>query len=256
MWAKCPYSWSRRYVEKEIIPPGIAMLTGTGVHAGAEVNFTQKIESHEDMPASDIVDAAVAGFESRSAGDGYMLTDEEATVGAKKVLGEARDQVAQLAGLHAKEQAPDYQPVVVEHLTRILLPNATHDLLAITDLRDNRGRVVDFKTAAKKPSKGTADDSVQLTIYSAAHAVDNRGHLPGSLRLDVLTKTKTPARHIQDTTRTPRDLQCLANRVNATLAAMQSGIHPPGPADAWWCGPKWCGYATTCRYCNPERNKE
>jgi len=200
MWSKCPYSWARRYVDGEIIPPGIAALTGTGVHAGAETNFRQKIDTHEDLPANDIVDAAVAGFEARKNGDGFVLTDDEATIGATKVLGTATDQVAQLAKLHATAQAPDYQPTAVEHTTRIVLPNATHDLMAVTDLRDDRGRVVDFKTAAKKPAKEMAANSLQLTVYTAAYAVDNAGRLPRSLRLDFLTKTKTPA----DTSRTRR----------------------------------------------------
>jgi len=251
MYARCPEQYRRRYMEGERRPPGIALLVGSGFHVGAEMNFTQKIETHEDLPASEIVDAAVAGFELRLAGDGLLLSGDEAGRGQEAVVGEAKDQTAQLAYAHAKLQAPDYQPVVVEHKTRIVFPNATHDLLAITDLRDDQSRVVDLKTAARKQPAGTADKSMQLTVYAGAFQVDT-GAPPTGLRLDTITKTKTPARQIQETTRTAADFQALVNRVNAVLAAIAAGNFPPCDPSGWNCSPKWCGYWADCPYTNSE----
>ena len=39
----CGEAYKRRYLDKEIIPPVVAALRGTGVHRGAEMNFVQKI---------------------------------------------------------------------------------------------------------------------------------------------------------------------------------------------------------------------
>ena len=252
MYWRCPAQYERRYINGERVPPGIAAILGRGVHGGAEHNGRQKIESHEDLPAPQIVEAAVAAFEASVAGDGFSLTPEEAERGPQVVEGEAKDKTAQLAAIYAEEQAPDYQPIEVEHTTRIVFPNATHDLLGITDLRDDKKRVVDYKTAAKKPSAGAADTSVQLTIYSAAYQVDH-GEPPGGVRLDVLTKTKTPKRHVVETTRTRADYQVLANRVNATLDAIAKGSFPPADPESWMCSVKWCGYARTCPFYNAER---
>ncbi len=252
MFWRCPEQWRRRYCEKEIIPPGIALLVGSGYHVGAETNASQKIESHEDLPEADIVDASVAGFENRSAGDGYLLSEEERSIGSKKVLGSAKDTTARLAAAHAKLQAPDYQPVAVEHSSRIVFPNATHDLLAITDMRDDKDRVVDWKTAAKKPSKDAADKSIQLTVYAAAFQLET-GRPPAELRLDTVTKTKTIGRHVHATHRTAEDFKVLIARVNATLAAMASGAFPPASPDNWFCSSKFCGFHSSCKFAMPER---
>jgi hypothetical protein len=163
MLTRCGVQYERRYLRGEIVPPGIAMLVGSGVHVGAETNFRQKIESREDLPATDIIDAAVQGFKLRSA-DGFMLTDEEAARSPSVVIGEATDLVAKLAEVHARAQAPEYQPVAVEEYVRLPLAEASHDLVGVIDLVSDRREVIDFKTASRKPSPGDADTSTQLTI--------------------------------------------------------------------------------------------
>jgi hypothetical protein len=251
MYARCPEQYRRRYIEGEIIPPGIALIVGGSLHKGAEVNFRQKIETHQDLPAEDIIEIAAEEFSTRTAGE-YALTDDEHARGIGVVIGEAKDMTASLARVHALQQAPDYQPVSVEHTTRIVLPKASRDLLAITDLRDDQGRVTDLKTASRRLAPSAVDTSLQLTIYAAAFQVDN-GQPPSEVRLDVLTKTKTPARQLLRGRRDERDLQALANRINETLRAIEAGIFPPCPTDAWVCAPKWCGYWATCPYVNSER---
>jgi hypothetical protein len=258
MAGRCWEQYRRRYVMGEKIPPGLAIVQGSAYHVGAETNFRQKIESHIDLKASDIVGATVSAFEAQLRGD-YQLTPDEEKRGKAVVLGEAKDQTALMAAVVlAEKQAPDYQPVVVEHKTTIVFPHATHDLLSVTDLRDDKGRVVDFKTAGKKPPQQDADGSVQLTIYAAAHMIDT-GALPTEVRLDVATKTKKPARHVLSSYRDRSDFRVLLARTNAMLAAIEAfgkqGLDhwPAAPIGAWWCSAKWCGYAMTCPHFNAAR---
>lgn len=249
---RCPEQYRRRYIEGERLPPGVALLVGTGMHIGAQVNFDQKIKTHEDLPPKQIVGAAVSGFEKRVAGDGFSLSEEEASRGAKVVLGEAKDLTAKLAGAHAEHQAPDYQPVAVEHTTRIVFPNASHDLLGVTDLRDDKDRVTDFKSAARKPAEDEAERSIALTIYAASFQIEN-SRPSSEVRLDVLTKTKVPGRHVRVSQRDRNDFAVLANRVNITLAAIKAGVFLPASPGNWACSSKWCGFASTCPYFNSER---
>ena len=247
LYWSCGEAYRRRYEENDKTPPGVALLVGSGVHTGAEVNFRQKVDSHRDMSASDIVDAAVSGFDQRLAVDGYSLSAEDESIGAAKSLGKYRDTVAALAELHADEQAPDYQPVAVEQATTILLPNCSRDLVAITDLRDDKHRVVDFKTAARKPNADEAARSLQLTILAAAYEVDT-GQPCADVRLDVLTKTKQPQRHVLVSQRDERDYTALANRIATTVEAIDRGSFPPASPMSWKCTEKYCGYARTCPY--------
>jgi hypothetical protein len=252
MYCRCPAQWEFRYAKGLIIPPGIALLQGTGFHRGAEGNLKQKIESHKDLPVKEIVDMAVSAFDIEMSG-GYKLTDGEASVGAKKVLGEARDKLAEMAEIHATDQAPDYQPVAVEHKQLIVFPSASHDLLTVTDLRDTKKRVTDFKTAAKKKPVASIHSDLQLTIYAAAYKIDI-GEMPSEVRQDIVTKTKSPARQLLQSERTVADFQALVYRVNSILSAIQAGIFPPCSPGSWNCGPKWCGYfRNECLYVNSER---
>ena len=253
MWWKCQEQWRRRYIEGEIIPPGMALLTGTGYHGGAEVNGRQKIESHEDLPAAEIVEAAVDRFDTGVMG-GYELTAEEKFKGAKTVIGAAKDTVAGLAKVYADQQAPDYQPVAVEAKVLLNLPNATHDILGYIDLIDDLDRIVDFKTAKRSPPQSDAVRSTQLTLYAAAF-VREFGREPRAVRLDCAVKTKTPKRSVAESTRTAGDYEAMANRITATLSAINAakrGEVAFGPASpgAWWCNAKWCGYYRTCPFVN------
>lgn len=250
MFCKCPEAFRRRYIEGEIIPPGVSMLKGTGVHRGAQVNFTQKLETHRDLPAKDIVDAAVAGFQAEQKA-GVSFTAEEMARGVANVVGEAIDEVAEMASLHARQQAPDYQPVLIEKMVEIILP--TVDLVGVVDLADDQDRVVDFKTAGKSKSQGDADSSTQLTIYSALYKAET-GRDAKELRLDTIVRTKRDTkRQVLTTHRDVKDLTSLGYRIEVVQNAIEAGAFPPATPGAWWCAPKWCGYWKTCRYVNAER---
>ncbi len=240
----CGEAYRRRYIEGEKIPPGIALLVGTGVHSGARENFTQKIESHTDLAKDRIIEAAVAGYEAELAG-GYELAPGDD-------IGAAKDQVASLAEVHADQQAPDYQPIACEKKIVIPFPNASHDILGYVDLTDDQNRVTDFKTGAKKKPQAAADDSMQLTIYAASHQIDT-GAPPHEVRLDTLIKTKKPGRQVLVSHRGPADFQVLINRTNMMLAGLKAGVFPPAPIGHWMCNPKWCGYFHSCPYVNSVR---
>lgn len=252
LFTRCGEAYRRRYIEGEKIPLGMALLKGKGFHAGAEHNMRQKIESHRDLPASDIVDAAVASFEAETTG-GYSLSQDEVFRGAKIILGETTDSLVQLAKVHAEQQAPDYQPIMVEQKVRIELPG-NRDLLGVIDLADDKGRVVDFKTAGKSKSQSDADSSIQLTTYAAAYQVTT-GEPPALVQLDTLvTGKKGVKRQVLESSRGPADFTALANRINAVSAAIDAGIFPPAPPGSWQCSAKWCGFHASCGYVNSERS--
>lgn len=249
---KCPAAYERRYVNGEIIPPGVSQLKGSGVHAAAENNFRQKITSHIDLPVDDMADMAVSQFEQRVAQEGVSLDPDEKSRGKLKVLGEAKDATVRMAKFHAYEQAPSYQPVLVEERVRIGLPGA-HDLVVILDLADDRDRIVDFKNGKKRYSQADVDSSVQLSVEAAGfQAITTRR--PKALVLDtIVTGARQFERHKLTTTRDRDDRLALAHRVDAVSRAIQTGIFPPAAPGVWWCSAKWCGYHATCPFVNGKR---
>lgn len=249
LFCKCPEAWRRRYEEGEKIPPGVAMLIGTGVHFGIETNFIQKIETHEDLTPRQIREAAVAGLEERIERDGLELTEEEKSIGQTRIVGEAVDKTSELAALHAIEVAPQYQPAFVEERVELYLPQVEKTLVGVLDLGTEDRKVIDFKTTGKQPSQKETDRSTQLTIYSILYR-----HLTGQqaeeCRLEILTKTKVAKRKMFSTTRGQADFDALANRIHEITRSIEAGIFPPCEPTAWNCDPKWCGYYSTCKFVN------
>lgn len=244
---RCGEQYRRRYIERERIPPGIVLLVGSGVHIGAETNFKQKIDSHVDLPIDDIIDAAVNGFETRIRKDSFELTTEESSIGARKVIAQAKDQVAAMAEILAIEVVADYQPTEVEVTTLIEMPECSHDLVTVTDVRDDRSRVVDFKTSGRKKNLQEVHASIQLTAYAAAYRADH-GTDPAAVMLDTLLKNKRVDRQVLTSQRDVTDYVVLAERIDATLQAINAGIYTPTSPLNWQCSERWCGYARTCPF--------
>lgn len=246
-YLRCGEMWRRRYIEGEIIPPGITLIKGRSIHTGAEINHRQKIESHRDMKKKDIIEISVNDVETIKAEDGYSLTEEEQGIGAAKVLGQAKDRIAVIAGLYMDEVAPTIQPVLVEETFRIELPGGSHDLLGRIDYCDDQQRVGDIKTASKSKNQADIDNSDQMTFYHLAYQ-SRFGHPPAGLRMDVLVDKKVPAAQFLTSTRDEQDYEILINKINAVLAGLKAGIFLPAPENSWICSKKFCGYAPSCRF--------
>ena len=251
MLSRCGEQWRRRYIEKEKAPPAIAMLKGTALHHGAEVNFKQKIQTHSDLPKDEIIENAVDKLEMAFRDD-VQFTKEEQKIGHKKLLNQTTAEVVRLATAHADEQAPDYQPLKVEQEFRVVMDECDYDLLGYIDLIDDENRVIDLKTSKMKPKKGLADESIQLTGYAAYQVT--QGVYPVKVRLDVLTANKKGVtRTTVDSVRDANDLKTLGRRIDMAAEAINAGVFMPAIPGSWWCSNTWCGYWDTCPYVNSER---
>lgn len=254
-YTRCGEAYRRRYVEKERIPPGIALLKGSSVHKGAEINNLQKLTTHHDLKAQEIVDVAAADFDQRANKEAVTLTEEDESRGKSIVLGEALDSTVRMAGAYAEKVAPKYQPQLVESRQKIEVPEAAHDLLAILDLVDDKDAVVELKTAGKTGKQDDWDSSVQLTIQ-ALTMVAAKGKMPSALKVEQIVDLKSGPKVVSwETHRSKPDFDALIQRYSAVSKAITTGVFTPATPGAWWCSSKFCGYWRTCPYVNSERKE-
>lgn len=256
-YTRCGEAYRRRYLEKEIIPPSFSMTKGSCVHSGQEADFKQKIETKTNLPVKDVVDIAAASFDGRMKADGVFLTAEEEGIGKDIVAGRAKDSTVRMAEKLAIEVGPKYQPLEVEKKFRIVLPGP-RDLLGYLDLVIPNG-FQDLKTGAKKQAQRDIDSNVQFTTYAAAYQT-LYGKPPEEIIIDNIVDRVSPKTdkvsteyHEFRTTRGPRDIEVLANRVNIIVKGIESGTFIPATPGAWWCSPKSCGYWRSCGLVNNER---
>jgi hypothetical protein len=252
MICKCGEQYRRRYKEGEIIPPGTAAVRGTGVHGGSKVNFSQKIESKDDLTTEEVVEASLTAFKGAWE-KGVKLLPEEKAIGMAKVKGQTQDSTVTLAKMFHEQRAILYQPKLVEEGFRIVLPDCEMDLMGYLDFlgidiaRPQEDLILDLKTSGKSKGQADVDHSIQLTSYAAGACILS-GADQMKVKLEVAVATKTPKTQSLESTRDAKDFSCLDKRVRAAADAIKAGNYLPAPVGAWWCSPKWCGYWSTCPY--------
>lgn len=247
MFQRCPEQYRRRYINREVIPPAVAMVKGTAIHKAAEVNHKQKIVTGADIPRADIIDAAVGTMHTVVKNEGLFLDADERARGQRAVVDDAEKSVITMSSLYADSVAPTIQPAAVELEQVIQLNGDGDELSGRIDVVDSAEHVVELKTAKRKMNDDDIAAMTQPTFYSALYRVLN-GRFPAGVRVTRLVDTKTPAVQDVTTTRNDDDVAAMLPVVGATIAAVKSEsfTFAYGQAGAWWCSPRFCGYWSTC----------
>ncbi len=247
--ARCGEQYRRRYVERDRVPPGIALGRGRAVHKGIEANMIEKLTTGKSLPVLDVEARAADAFKSWSEGE-FVIDGEYEGMSVKQALGTATDESVALAGCHTVEIAPLVIPTAVE--TRIEIPPSNAlpvKFVSILDLIDNDEVIRDTKTSRKAPFRGAADQSDQLTSQDLAFRA-LKGRPPLEATFDYVWRTAKGKLGF-DTLRTDRtkaDLGVFVRRANAALKMIESEIFLPAPVDSWACSKRFCGYAETCPF--------
>lgn len=248
MYLRCPESFRRRYLDGDVIPPGIAAACGSGVHRAAQYNFDLKRTTGNDARLADVVDVGVQSLRQDVKDFGVYLTADEESIGKDKVMNEAERKVQSLTTLFRNEVAPPIQPRLVEHKHEFLLPSGV-TVRATLDCATTDRRVVELKTKAKAGNFRTYEMSVQTTMYHMLDALVE-GTPPEAVVVEELIDTKVPKRQTFTIQKNRDDYEALLNQVDAVAKAVRSGVFTGayGQKDAWWCSPDRCGYWHSCPF--------
>jgi hypothetical protein len=244
-WDKCPERVRRRWIEGEIIPPGIAARIGTGLHKGAEVNHLYKKEKGEDLPLDAVQDAARDGY-VKAIEEGIYVPPEDAA-GAKIEIAKSLDITVKLAKAYREKLAPQVFPDLIEEEIYMNVPGLPIPFRGTVDCYTVDGWLPDLKTSEKKWPSGKVEKSIQPTVYRELIKAKT-GAYPQRISFEVFPKTGKEDHVSYPVNREPEDFTALIKKVGQILSSIQAGIFPAAPSDGWVCSPKWCGYWWTCPY--------
>ena len=251
-YLNCGELYRRRYICNEIIPPGMALLRGSSVHKGLEVNHKQKIESKVDIPKSQILDVISAHFDNMKNKQGFSLNKDEQSAGAEKSLGQTKDDAIKLGGLYSDEIAPSIIPASVEDKIEIKVSdNVT--LVTVIDLTTAEEKIKEFKTG-KRRTQEWADSDRQLTFESLAYKAKHNKQ-PKGIEGIILVNNKTPVVQTLRSYRSKDDYEVMINCMNTVIDGLTKGVFMPANSGWWGCSPVWCGYYSTCKYVSKRRIK-
>jgi hypothetical protein len=250
MFLRCPAQFERRYINGEIIPPGIAARRGSATHKASEINHKQKIKSKVDMPVDALQDAARDEYVRLVKDEGVFIPKEQVSE-KDKLLAAGLDASTRLTKLYCEALAPKIQPILAEEKLEFDA-GFSIPLVGTIDILTVDNWMPDMKTADKSKSAGEADNSLQLSFYAGLVA-HHTGNWPKKISLEILVNNKEPKLQSLETTRGPEHWQSLLSRIDLMIQQIRAGLFPPCDPGAWICSPAWCGYYWTCKYSMKKR---
>ena len=267
---KCGVQYGFARIRGLKLPPGVALLVGGAAAETAEMNRRRYLDAGSWLPPADARDLAVASLDRR-------WGEEPPEIRAGESRGDATDDVAAHAAVHARDLAPLVIPERVEQAVTLRVEGVPVPIEGYVDVigRDAAGQIVvrdDKTTGSATRWTGLADlgDSPQLGIYAAAVA-GAEGLAVEDVSVGVLVsrvvhsraKVPKPPNVSTAVLATEHVAPLVARAEQQTRAAwrmIQSGALAPAPEGAWWCAPKWCGYHAEaggpCPFGRPGKNGE
>ncbi|MGC9951134.1 MAG: PD-(D/E)XK nuclease family protein [Bryobacteraceae bacterium] len=134
--------------------------------------------------------------------------------------------------------APEIEPAALEFSAQGIIGGVA--VRGFVDLLDTSGRIIDLKTAARKPTGVSADYAFQLATYAKLCPGAN-----GKARVDTLVATKSPQVVTQEYTVSPADGKLIQKLYPLVREAMREGIYLPNRSNNL-CGRKHCNFADAC----------
>jgi putative RecB family exonuclease len=231
----CPLRYRLQYVE--LIPPAftpVALAFGSALHEAAGAYYQSRLEGDTLKPDQmlDVYRDTWRAAENIR----YFNGDNESSL---------QEKAKQMIDVFVQNVDPEAQILGVEEHFKFQIegvPPFEGYIDLIEESQDGVITIADLKTAAKKLADSNVHSNLQLTAYNiGAQAL---GFDPESLilRLDVITKTKSPELTRHATTRTQQDRDRFIRLVKQVWSAIEH--HAFYPKQDWQCGQ--CAWAEPC----------
>lgn len=256
-WSRCPEQWRRRYLKGEKERPGGAQVIGTGFHFAQEHNFKQKIETHEDLPVTEIVEAFHHGLDveiEKTGGVGEIVWGNEKP-------DTQRAQGATLTQIYREAVSPAMQPEAIElnfELTESGIAVPIHGRIDFDGAREHgvpwdndyvrHETVVDYKTSSKSMSTLKEDWVIQAFLYQRVKQKRVEYHVAVKTKAPkIITPIDVPGVGID----VDLDKQELVLRnLRRFVRQMELYYERFGPDEVWPSGAPY--YSWACGYCGFE----
>jgi CRISPR/Cas system-associated exonuclease Cas4 (RecB family) len=226
----CQARWWFKYRLRYQDPATGKLALGRAVHVALARNFEQKIDTYEDLPTPGVIAIFREAWAEEREQTEFRDDEDPSELAA---CGEI------LVAKYLDEVAPMIEPAAVEVRVEGEIGGVT--VQGWVDLLDVNGRILDLKTAARKPSSIAPEHRFQIATYVQLTPGAN-----GEARLDTLVKTKRPALVTQSFTITEQDV--LATRALYPLAQtiMQSERCMPNRL-SMMCSRRNCSFWRCCQ---------
>jgi hypothetical protein len=204
---------------------------GVAVHAAAETNLSQKIESRLDLPEADVLDAFSMSYD----------VEAQEIEKPEEPIPQGKDSGVLLTRLLHREVSPIIQPALVEHQVQYQIGGV--EWSTYLDLVDDQDAVRDLKTTLRKPDE--AKHVFQMTSGAVGYR-QQTGKQESDVKLDFLVRKKKPE-YVPVAWGGPvsdQSIKAFADTVSNVHAGIMAGRFPMNGPQSHACS--WCPYTNIC----------
>lgn len=232
-WMDCQARWMFRYFYELPEPANSLSALGRSVHQALGLNFHQKVESAVDLPTPEVVRAFCDAWKAEAESTAFADAEDPMEIGV---------QGAAMVAAFMNESAASIQPAAVEiHVGDGDAKIGGVRVQGVIDVLDVEGRIIDFKTAKRSPSKIDHAQMIQLATYAAVTPGAR-----GTVRIDALVRNKTPKVVTLSGRLSERDFVMIESLYPLAQEGMRSGLYMPNRA-SMLCSRRNCGYWRQCQ---------
>jgi RecB family exonuclease len=243
-YQSCPMVYYFRYEKGIKTAPAAAMVFGTSIHSALEHNFSQKVLSHRDVPASVALDVFRDSWKAAAI---TAVFDAEKNESPEAFL----EQGLAMIDKYMEEMAPNIQPKYVELRFTLNVPGLDRDVVGYIDLVDENDVIIDHKTTKMTPNNLTLAKNNQLVLYRMAYR-KRYGRDPSGLRYDYLIRKTNRDGSFKGVEILPIPIHKTEANERALIEtyiiieqAMALKQYYPNPSH-FGCTPSGCGYWNDC----------
>ena len=226
---ECPARWWFKYGLQLPERKNSSLALGLAVHQALEVNFREKLETQEDLETTSVVIVFREAWMEQVPQTEFALDESQ---------GDLRRMGERLVTKYMDKVAPTVEPAAVELDVQGEIAGVA--VRGRVDVLDVEGRLIDFKTASRRPSCVSPDYAFQLATY--------RQITPGAsgeVRIDSLVKTQTVQIVQQAYTVEEPDIRATQVLYPMAQKAMGSGMYCPN-RQSMLCSQKHCSFWKRC----------
>lgn len=230
----CPMRYYFRYCEGERVKPKGALTLGSSFHSAVGWNYSEKIDTHEDLPVEEVLDFFSDDFD--------MRTPDTEWDGEEP--GSFKDRGAGGLELYQAEVAPIVQPAAVEQAFTMKMSNKPWSFKGILDVLDENQVIVETKTTSRRTSKPKPEHLLQATAYATGFRCQHRQQ-EGGVRLDYVVAIQNPELISFPVAIEETDITFFLNQISRVAHAIEQEVWIANRA-SFLCSRKWCGYYQLC----------
>ncbi len=225
----CPARWWFKYGLQLPERKSSSLALGLAVHKAIEVNFREKLETQEDLETTGVV------MVFREA---WMEQVPQTEFTSDESQGDLRRLGERMVAKYMDEVAPTVEPASVELDVYGSISGVA--VRGRVDVIDVEGRLIDLKTASRRPSFVSPDYAFQLATYQQITPGAS-----GDVRIDSLVKTQTIQIVQQAYTVDEADIRATEILYPMAKRAMGTGMYCPN-RQSLLCSQKHCGFSKHC----------